>query len=495
MLSDQAIAAGREIAALLIEDNAGDIGLLEAHLAGANSRQVNLHIEAKLSAGLDYLGAAPVDVVLLDLLLPDGEGMETVDAVLAAAPDVPIIVLTGTDDDELARQAIHAGAQDFLVKGQIDGDRLLRSISHAIERHRLQSELRRHLQRLRDNEQRIRRMIECLPDGALVVGIDRIVLFVNSTAERIYERSAAELVGSTFDLPIHVGRLTELQLQHGEQSLPVEMQTAEIEWDNTLAYLVTFRDLTDRQRAEATQTELRVARQIQFQLLPHGELLLPGYDIAGASFPAEAVGGDYFDYIPMRHDRVALVIGDAAGHGLGPALLMAEARACLNSLALTSDCPGEILTNANQILAETMPDNRFITLLLAKLNPHRHTLTYANAGHPPAYIFDAEGTLRSFCDHTNLPLGIKGNTRYEPSEPIRLNKGDMLFLFTDGLTDAQSRHGARFGESQIHDIARRCRHAPAREIRDALHEAVNAFQRGAPHIDDITSLIIKVEAG
>ena len=126
-------------------------------------------------------------------------------------------------------------------------------------------------------------------------------------------------------------------------------------------------DAKERWEAERLQEELRIARQIQQKLFPVAPLPLPGLDIAGASFPAEATGGDYFDYIPMRDGSLAVVIGDVCGHGFGPALVMAELRAYLRAFLLTRTDVGEIVGLLNHALADDT--DRFVTLLIAKLDP------------------------------------------------------------------------------------------------------------------------------
>src|SRR6185369_11471674 len=123
--------------------------------------------------------------------------------------------------------------------------------------------------------------------------------------------------------------------------------------------------------------------------------VLEGFDIAGATYPAEATGGDYFDYLPMIGDRLGIVVGDVTGHGVGPALLMAETRAYLRILARDREDPAEILNQANAVLAQDVGAERYVRILLARLDPCGRTLSYVNAGHPPAYVLDAQGNIKT----------------------------------------------------------------------------------------------------
>ena len=133
----------RPVTVLLVEDNPGDIRLIQEMLADVEDERFELEYADRLSTGLDYLGTREIDVVLLDLSLPDSQGFDTLHRVITALPEMPIIVvLTGTDDEKLAVQAVRAGAQDYLVKGQIDGNLLIRAVRYAMERHQIQVALR-----------------------------------------------------------------------------------------------------------------------------------------------------------------------------------------------------------------------------------------------------------------------------------------------------------------------------------------------------------------
>jgi sigma-B regulation protein RsbU (phosphoserine phosphatase) len=251
-----------------------------------------------------------------------------------------------------------------------------------------------------------------------------------------------------------------------------------------------------RKRAEQelreNEEQFRVAREIQQRLFPKSAPSLAGFDIAGVSHAAEATGGDYFDYLPMLQDRLGVVVGDVTGHGIGPALLMAETRAYLRILARNREDVGEILTRANLVLAEDIGYERFITMLLVGLDPHQRAFSYANAGHPAGYVLGASGEIKAELKRTGLPLGIKPDMDYPPARAHALSAGDIILLLTDGIEEAMSPDETIFGAERILETVRANRERSAREIADALYGAVRAFAQNRPQLDDVTAVVIKV---
>ena len=251
----------------------------------------------------------------------------------------------------------------------------------------------------------------------------------------------------------------------------------------------------ERKRAESelckNQEQFRVAREIQQRLFPKASPRFGPFDIAGASYPAEATGGDYFDYLPMQDGSLAVVVADVTGHGVGPALLMAEARAYLRTLALETTDVGEILTRLNRLLADDVDPERYVTLLLAKLNADPLSLVYASAGHPACYVLEASGSTKSCLKHTGVPLGVPPRCSY-PTAPVGLSPGDIVLLLTDGVAEAESPENDLFGTERILSVVRAHAQRTAREIMDALFDAVKEFSWGNPQTDDLTAVVIKV---
>jgi sigma-B regulation protein RsbU (phosphoserine phosphatase) len=253
----------------------------------------------------------------------------------------------------------------------------------------------------------------------------------------------------------------------------------------------------ERKRAEEAlrinQEQFRVAREIQQRLFPKTSPQSDVFDIAGASYPAEATGGDYFDYLAMADGCLGIVVADVTGHGVGPALLMAETRAYLRTLALNARDAGDILTRTNLVLAEDVGFERFVTVILVRLDPRSQSLDYASAGHPSGYVLDAAGHVKARLKRLGVPLGIRPDIEYAASPVISLSAGDIVLLLTDGIEEAMSPDDAFFGVDPILDVVRAHSEHTAREIVEALFGAVRDFSHGLPQLDDLTVVVVKVK--
>ena len=238
--------------ALLIEDNEDDALIVREILAGAKGARFDLTWADRLSVGLERLAEGGINVILLDLSLPDSQGLDTCTAIHAQAPDVPIVVLTGREDTGLAVQAVQAGAQDYLVKGQIDNNLLVRAMRYAIERQQLLVELEQKTQELlQASETRFRTIIEKNADGIVIVDGNGLVCFVNPAAESLFGRQAEEFLGESLGLPVVAGETTEIDIiRRGGETATAEMRVVETMWEGESAYLASLHDITERKRAE-----------------------------------------------------------------------------------------------------------------------------------------------------------------------------------------------------------------------------------------------------
>ena len=646
------------VCVLVVEDNPVDALLVQEMLAEATSTRFEVACVDRLSAGLERLSQGGIDVVILDLGLPDSVGLETLDKMHAEAPGVAIVVQTGLDDEEVGIEAMQKGAQDYLVKGETDSALLVRTMRYAIERHALQAELAQRAEELQTSETRLRTVIERNADAMLIVDWNGTVRFANPAAEALFGADPSELVGQPFGLPLTQLEPVEIELTvGGGRRAVIEMRIAKIEWDGEPAYVASLRDVTERRRAaealrnseiryrnlfefspiplreedlsevkahldalrtsgvedlnayfgdnedalvrcaslvkvananratlklyaaqskkeleerfaetfgaeshagfrdelnaiaqgEATfqgettarslahetrdivmrwrvaagheetyskvwvsiidltkrkqaeralrenEAQLIAARSIQERLLPDAPPPLPGFDVAGASFPAEITAGDYFDYIPMLNGCIGFAIGDVTGHGFGPALLMASTRAYLRLFAQNRRDLSDILSLTNAVLADETEDEHYVTVLLAQLDPQKKTLTHVSAGHTTGYVLDSRGRIKAHLESTDLPLAILPEARFPTGPPVALDLGDMVLLLTDGIPEAGGDAGAMFGDERTLEVVRANLDKPAAQIIQSMYEAICDFApRRRPH-DDATAVVVKVE--
>ena len=257
------------------------------------------------------------------------------------------------------------------------------------------------------------------------------------------------------------------------------------------------RDRTRHREAETTlhaaNEQMRIAREIQQRLFPKDAPDLKGYDLAGLTESAEETGGDYYDFIPMSGGDYGLVVGDVTGHGIGPALLMAETRAYLRILAADFDDVSEILTRANRVLNEDTGSERFVTLLFVRFNPSACSLTYASAGHPPALWLGRDGKLKKELKRTGIALGVRADTQYKVSEDLPLDSGDLLALMTDGVEESTAEDGELFGKERMIQTLGSHQVESAAEIVVGLHEAGRSHEAANHQPDDFTTIVLKVD--
>jgi serine phosphatase RsbU (regulator of sigma subunit) len=257
-------------------------------------------------------------------------------------------------------------------------------------------------------------------------------------------------------------------------------------------------DCTELNRAQRTlrarETQLLTAKQIQERLWPPGPPELPGFDIAAACHPAEYAAGDYFDYLAMPDGSFGFVVADVSGHGFGPALLMASLDTLLRTIALSYSTIDETLVLANRALIDIMEEHRFVTLLFGLLDPRKRSFVYVNAGHPTGYVLNASGDVTSRLQSTTIPLGVLPDLRFDVSDPILLEPGDLILMVTDGIQEARSPEGTLFGTGRVLEAVRRNQRKTARGIIDNLCQAACEFCDGEKPKDDVTVVVVKVES-
>ena len=238
--------------------------------------------------------------------------------------------------------------------------------------------------------------------------------------------------------------------------------------------------------------DMEIAQQIQKSFLPDSAPAIAGVDIAGRCISAAHVGGDYYDFF-LRSDRtIDIVIADVSGHSVGAALIMSEVRTLLRAEANSVRSPHDILETLNiQLYDDLTRAELFITMFYAKYDAETGMLSYANAGHNHPVLQHRDERLPRELDAEGLILGVKKDILFE-ERTVKLTAGDVLLLYTDGLTEACNRRGEMFETSGVYDHLKTCLHLPADKIIDSFYSRIHDFTETNTLQDDISLVVVKI---
>ncbi len=240
---------------------------------------------------------------------------------------------------------------------------------------------------------------------------------------------------------------------------------------------------------ERLEREMELAAEIQQQILPKVKTTIPGFEVAGWNRPARQVGGDYFDIRPLPEGHFALVVGDVTGKGMPAALLVSTLHSALRLLFDRVGMGAELAARLNRHVCESSSVNKFITLLLAALDSRERRLTYINAGHNPGILLRGDGEAETL-GSGGLPLGLLPDAEYVMGE-LELRSGDLLCLYSDGITECEGDDEEEFGLERLIEVLRVNRERPLEEIITTIDQATADFARGRPQGDDQTVVLLR----
>jgi sigma-B regulation protein RsbU (phosphoserine phosphatase) len=368
--------------------------------------------------------------------------------------------------------------------------------------------------RFRGMYSRMAKAVEQTADSVLITDSRGIIEYVNPAFERVTGYSAAEALGhkpsilksgqhdaafyrGLWDLlstgsPFHgtiINRKKDGALFWSEQTIsPIKDQAG-----TTTHFVSVLKDMTAFMKKQERDCHMALAREVQQRYYNPTTVSLPGFDIAAAARPADETGGDYFDFIPQDDGSLYIVVADIAGHGYGAALVMAETRASLRAYATMTPDLSSILSRLNRSLSRTLGGNRFVTMFLGRIEPQKQTLEYASAGHEHGYLLHQSGDTGAVLASTAPPLGLFPDQAYRSSPAIPLERGDTIVLLTDGITESTGAGEAAFGAEGVLDFIRSRQQSTASELALGLCAAARSFAGDGPQIDDMMSVICKVD--
>ncbi len=367
----------------------------------------------------------------------------------------------------------------------------------------------------RENEIRhLSKAVEQTADAVVITDVNGVIEYVNPAFESTTGYSAREALGEKPGIlrsghhdqifyqelwatlirgDVYRGNVLNRRkngIEYWSQQTITPMKNGDGEITN---FVSVARDITDFIERHRHETRIQVAREIQ-QRLYHESITIPGFDIAGASFPAEETNGDYYDFFRTPDGKLWIILGDVCSHGLGASLIMTQTRAYIHALAGAGHQPGDVLERLNEELFSDLDPLHYVTLILVTVDPEARLMEYVSAGHPSGYVVERGGEVLHELPSIRVPLGFLSDQDYPMSEPIKLDHGHSIVLLSDGVIEACDSDDVLFGPEGIQEVLlKECRRS-SREIVDHLHAAVQTHSAGRLQDDDISALVCKVAA-
>lgn len=240
--------------------------------------------------------------------------------------------------------------------------------------------------------------------------------------------------------------------------------------------------------------EIRLAHKIQMATLPGFFPQVPGYDFYGRFWPADETGGDSFDLVSVADDTVFVLLADASGHGIGPALSALQVQSMLRVALRLGASLDEAFENINAQMVEDLPDGRFVTAFFGLLNTRSHELEYQCAGQGPVLHFHERGEIFEWQDPSCFPMGVMEHVERQQSSTLALQPGDILALISDGIYEYENEDNAMFGIERVAELIRGERHRPMQELAELIRAKAAEFGGTMPQDDDITIVLIRRQA-
>ena len=256
-----------------------------------------------------------------------------------------------------------------------------------------------------------------------------------------------------------------------------------------------LREAELQNKLEQVNHDLDIARSIQRGLLPTNSPKLEKFDLAGWNEPADQTGGDYFDWQSLPDGRLAISLGDATGHGIGPALISSLCRAYARASLIVDNGHPRVLERLNRLLAEDLSANRFVTFALIFLDPTSCEVEILSAGHGPILWYKHATDELENLEAQGIPLGMIAGVGYEKALVRQLAPNDMIVMVTDGFYEWENRQGEEFGLQRLETVIHQSHGCSAEQVIARLRSAVESFCKGTEQKDDLTAIVLKRKRG
>ncbi len=310
-------------------------------------------------------------------------------------------------------------------------------------------------------------------------------------------------IGSTFIVPIRklADEISRISLTGQARELTLSTKNPEISrigeaFNEIMRNLrITQGQLTDQTRL---RRELQLAQEIQNALLPKEVPKLEGFEIDAAYRAALEVGGDYYDFFEVDKNSIGIVVADVSGKGIGSSMVMTMIRTSMRLEARGNKRASFVLEKVNEVAMGDIKKGMYVTMFYVILDSKKRSVNFASAGHNPMILYRDETKSVSFLNPGGIAVGIDLGDPEEfnkriISEKLKLKKGDLLFIYTDGITEAMNEKREQYGETRLIDFIKKYNHLPASEFKLKLNDEISAFTKGYPQTDDITFVVLKLE--
>jgi len=263
-----------------------------------------------------------------------------------------------------------------------------------------------------------------------------------------------------------------------------------LEMDYTACVCLDHYSEDERRRLES---ELELSQIVQRALMPKHAPVISGVEVAAFSRPAEIIGGDYFDFFKFKDGTHGLVIADVSGHGVSAGMLMSSLQTALQMMAPDTDSPAEILERINRFYIHNIRFTTFVTVFLARYDSNSRTLTYVNSGHNPPAIFHKHSAEINWLTRTAPAIGL-AEEYFPRTETVKLSAGDVLLLYTDGITEALNIDMEQFGAERLAEFIQNAADLSATDMLQVVRQGISAYSGDVPLADDLTLVALKVSS-